>query len=122
MMLISVVSILVFPVVFLVDMSFATKTLISSFAFAIGTASALGFIFIPKMYALLSGKDVDKNFQIIAMKKQRAMQPATRFPRPSAISLKKASSGGFAATLHADAEEIKPCAYTYLTFRYIICL
>jgi hypothetical protein len=62
MTLICVVSALVFPLVFLIDMNPADRQLIASVSIAIVTMASLGIMFWPKVLAVYAGNDMNWSF------------------------------------------------------------
>ncbi len=58
------VSGLVFPVVFLLDLPPAVQEIISSVGFFVAASASVNALFFPKAYMLYSGQDIDKNLEI----------------------------------------------------------
>ena len=65
MYVITFVSAIVFPIVFLLPIFPEVRLLISSVGFAIATLSAMSATFVPMMYLLLLGADLDAKMGIV---------------------------------------------------------
>lgn len=59
------VSIIVFPIVYLLNLDPSVQQLISSIGFAVGTLSAISVIFGPKSWLLLQGAELDSKLGIV---------------------------------------------------------
>lgn len=59
------ISAIVFPIVFLLKMDPSTKQLIAGIGFAIAAMSAMCATFVPKIYLLLQGADLDSKMGIV---------------------------------------------------------